>query len=65
MHQAGHPHLTGDIQNVHDLQLTYGTYASKGRRTECSRFTADIEGTSALRKMVRTPRTDKAQTETT
>ena len=55
----------GDIQIVHDLQLTYGTYMSNGRHTECSCFTVDVQGTPAPRKMVRTPKTDKAQTTTT
>ena len=52
----------GDVQNIHDLQLTYGTYAANGRHTECPHFMVDIQDTSALQKMVRTPRTDKAQT---
>ena len=52
----------GDIQNIHDLQLTYGSYATNGRRTERPRFTVDIQDTSALWKMVRTSRTDQAQT---
>ena len=36
-----HPHFMVDVQNVHDLQLTYGTYMSNGRNTECSHFTVD------------------------
>ena len=55
----------GDIQNVHNLQLTYSMYTSNGRCMECSCFTVDVQGMSALRKMVRTPKTDKAQTKTT
>ena len=55
----------GDVQNIHDLRLMYGTYMSNGRCTECSRFTVDVQGMSALWKIVRTPRTNKAQTETT
>ena len=52
----------GDVRNIHDLWLTYGTYATNGRHMECSHFTVDVQDTSALRKMARTPRTDKAQT---
>ena len=52
----------GDIWNIHDLQLTYSTYATNGRRTERPRFTVDVQDTSALQKMVRTPRTNQAQT---
>ena len=52
----------GDVQNIHDLQLTYGLYATNGRRTEYPCFMVDIQDTSALRKMVRTSRTDQAQT---
>ena len=59
MRQTDHPHFTGDIRNVHDLQLTYGTYASNGRHTECSHFMVDIQGMSALWKMVRTPKMTK------
>ena len=53
---------SGDIRNIHDLQLTYGSYATNGRRTEHPCFTVDIQDMSALWKMVRTPRTDQAQT---
>ena len=52
----------GDIQNIHDLWLTYGSYATNGRRTERPHFTVDIQDMSALWKMVRTHRTDQAQT---
>ena len=52
----------GDIRNIHDLQLMYSSYATNGRRTEHPHFTVDVQDTSALRKMVRTPRTDQAQT---
>ena len=37
--QTGHPHFTGDVRNIHDLQLTYGLYATNGRHTERPRFT--------------------------
>ena len=46
----------GNVQNVHDLWLTYAAYASNGRHMECSRFTVDIQGMPALQKMVRTPK---------
>ena len=52
----------GDIRNIHDLQLTYGSYVTNGRCTERPRFTVDVQDMSALRKTVRTPRTDQAQT---
>ena len=48
-----------DIQNVHDSCLTYSTYASNGRCTEHSCFMVDVQGTPALRKMVRTPKLTK------
>ena len=54
----------GEVQSIHDLQLTYGSYTTNGRHTECPRFTVDVQDTSALRKTVRTPRTDQAQTKT-
>ena len=60
-----HPHFTGDVRNIHDLWLTYGTYVSNGRHTECSHFTVDIQDMPASWKTVRTPKTDKAQTTTT
>ena len=63
--QTDHPHFMGDICNVHDLWLTYGTYASNGRCTECSHFMVDIQDMSAPQKTVRTSKTDKAQTTTT
>ena len=65
MRLTDHPCFTGDIWNVHDLWLMYGTYASNGRCTEHSHFTVDIQGTPAPQKMVRTAKTDKAQTTTT
>ena len=65
MRQTGHPRFMGDVWNLQDLWLMYGTYMSNGRRTECSHFTVDVQGMSALQKMVRTPKTDKAQTKTT
>ena len=49
-----HPRFTGDIQNVHDLWLTSGTYASNSRHMECSHFTIDVQDTPAPWKMVRT-----------
>ena len=51
--------IMGDIQNIHDLWLTYGTYASNGRCMECSRFMVDVQGMPALWKMVRTPKPTK------
>ena len=51
----------GDIQNIQDLRLTYGMYATNGRCMEHPHFTVDIQDMSALWKMVRTPRTDQAQ----
>ena len=55
----------GDVQDVHDLWLTYSMYMSNGRCMEHSRFMVDVQGMSALWKMVRTPKTDKAQKGTT
>ena len=52
----------GDVQNIHNLQLTYGSYAINGRCTEHPRFTVDVQDMSALQKMVRSPRTEQAQT---
>ena len=52
----------GDVWNIHDLRLMYGTYATNGRHTECTCFMVDVQDMSALRKTVRTPRTDKTQT---
>ena len=37
-------------------------YMTNGRHMECPGFTADVQDTSALRKMSRTPRTDQAET---
>ena len=59
-----HPLFMGDVWNIHDLQLMYGTYASNGRHMEHSHIMVDIQGMPALWKMARTPKTDKAQTET-
>ena len=59
MRQTDHPHFIGDVQNVHDLQLTYGTYVSNSRRTECSHFMDDIQDTPAPWKTVRTPEPTK------
>ena len=52
-----------NVWNVHDLQLIYGTYMSNGRHTECSHFTVDVQGMSALQKMVRTPKMTKHRQE--
>ena len=52
----------GDVWNINDLQLMYGTYVTNGRRTECPHFMVDIQDMSALWKTVRTPRTDQVQT---
>ena len=52
----------GDVQNIHDLRLMYGLYATNSRRTEHPCFTVDIQDTSAQQKTVRTHRTDQAQT---
>ena len=49
----------GDLQNIHDLRLTYGTYASNGRHMEHSHFMVDVQGTPAPQKMVRTPKLTK------
>ena len=60
-----HPCFMGDVWNVHDLWLMYGTYASNGRPMECSCFMVDVQDMPAPWKMVRTSKTDKAQTSTT
>ena len=60
--QTGHPRFTGDIWNIHDLWLTYGSYATHGRHMERPCLTVDVQNMSSLRKMVRTPTTDQAQT---
>ena len=52
----------GDVWNIHNLQLMYGTYATNSRHMESPRFMVDVQDMSALQKMVRTRRTDKAQT---
>ena len=52
MRQTDHPCSTDDVQNVHDLWLTYGTYASNGRCTEHSCFTVDEQDMPAPWKMV-------------
>ena len=52
----------GDVRNIHDLWLMYGSYATNGRCTERPHFTVVIQDTYALRKTVRTPRTNQAQT---
>ena len=59
MRQTDHPRFMGDIQNAHDLWLTYGTYASNGRCTEHPHFMVDVQRTSALWKMIRTPELTK------
>ena len=52
----------GDVQNIQDVWLTYGLYATNHRCTEHPHFTVDVQDMSALWKTVRTPRTDQAQT---
>ena len=52
----------GDVQNIQDLQLTYGMYATNGRHMERPSFMVDVQDMSALWKMVRTPRPNQAQT---
>ena len=52
----------GDVQNIHDLQLTYSSYVTNGRHTECPRFMVDVQDMSVLQKTVRTSRTNQAQT---
>ena len=52
----------GDIQNIYDLRLMHGLYATHGRRMEHPHFTVDAQDMSALWKMVRTSRTNQAQT---
>ena len=59
MRWTGHPHFMGDIWNVHDLWLTYGTYASNDRQMEHSHFMVDVQGMPALQKTVRTPKLTK------
>ena len=59
MRQTDHTRFTGNVQNVHDLQLTFGTYMSNGRCMEHSHFTVDVQGMSALWNMVRTPKLTK------
>ena len=62
MRWTDHPCFMGDVWNIHDLWLMYSTYTSNGRCMKCSCFTVDVQGTPAPQKMVRTPKTDKAQT---
>ena len=52
----------GDVWNIPDLWLMYGTYMTNGRHMEPPHFTVDVQDTSALWKMVRTSRTNQAQT---
>ena len=52
----------GDVWNIHDLRLMYGSYATNGRHTECPHFMIDVQDTPALWKTVRTPGTNQAQT---
>ena len=52
----------GDVRNIHNLRLMYGLYTTNGRSTEHPRFMVDVQDTSALWKMVRTPRTNQEQT---
>ena len=65
MRWTDHPHFMGDVWIIHNLQLTYGTFTSYGRHMEHSRFMVDVQVTPSSQKMVRTPKTDKAQTTTT
>ena len=53
----------GDVWNIHDLRLIYGSYVTYSRCTECAPFTVDVQDMSALRMMVRTTRMDQAQTQ--
>ena len=55
----------GDILIAHNLRLTYGTFTSYGRNMEHSHFRGDVQVTPSPWKIVRTPRTNKAQTTTT
>ena len=59
MRQTDHPRFICDVWNVHELWLTYGTYASNVRHTEHSHFMVDVQGMSALWKIVRTPKPTK------
>ena len=52
----------GDVWNIHDLRLLYGSYVTNGRCTEHPRFMVDVQDTSSLQKMIRATRTDQAQT---
>ena len=52
----------GDVWNIQDLWLMYGTYTTNGRHTEHPHFMVDVQNTSATWKTVRTPKTDQAQT---
>ena len=63
MQQTGYPHFMGDVRNVHALRLMYGMYASNGEHTEHSHFMVDIQGMSALLKMVRTSNPTKHRQE--
>ena len=65
MRWTDQPRFTGDIRIVHELRLMYGTYMSNGRHTEHSHFTVDVQGMLSPWKMVRTPKTNEAQTTTT
>ena len=53
MRQTDHTYFMGDIWDVHNLRLTYSMYTSNSRCMECSHFTVDVQGMSALQKMVR------------
>ena len=55
-------HFMGDVWIIHNLQLIYSTYMSNSRHMEHQHFMADVQDMSALWKMVRTPRTNQAQT---
>ena len=65
MRWTDHPDFMGDVRNVHNLWLMYGTYASNSRCMEHSCFMVGVQGMPAPQKIVRTPKTDKAQITTT
>ena len=52
----------GDVWDIHDLQLMYGSYVTNGRHTECPGFTVDVQDMSAIWKIVRITITNQAQT---
>ena len=54
-----HPHFTGDVWNVHDLWLMYGTYVSNSRCMEHSGFSVDVQDMNSPWKTVRTSKLTK------